>query len=321
MYLWASKSAARNFNWPSAPATARPVDFRRADVRRTKGQGDPAADRDHRPRVDRAPPPDGPSASASAGRSMRKKGGRSSVIRSKAGPISPWPTGAARLWACRPRFPTTPTPPGWPRPCSAPAADTASSSTSPSAAASAGLVIDGRVYTGGGGIASEIGHLRPGLNDGDPESTVESRCSGFDLALTGREFAQQQTLATRRRRPAVSLRRAHRTTHRPHDRGRRGCRQRRGTSDLRRCAETLGWAVAQMITLVAPQIVVMGGGVSLAGETLFFAPLRRKWPVGSSRRWQSPTRSFRPRLGEEVVVHGALAVARFASRETSVAME
>ena len=40
--------------------------------------------------------------------------------------------------------------------------------------------------------------------------------------------------------------------------------------------QTLGWAIAQMITLVAPEVVVMGGGVPLAGEALFFAPLRRE---------------------------------------------
>src|SRR5205823_1386337 len=41
------------------------------------------------------------------------------------------------------------------------------------------LVIDGRVYGGGGGIASEIGHLRPGLDADRPQATVESVASGF----------------------------------------------------------------------------------------------------------------------------------------------
>ena len=31
-----------------------------------------------------------------------------------------------------------------------------------------------------------------------------------------------------------------------------------------------------MITLLSPQVVVVGGGVPLAGETLFFTPLRQE---------------------------------------------
>ncbi len=65
-----------------------------------------------------------------------------------------------------------------------------------------------------------------------------------------------------------------------------------------------------MITLVAPQVVVIGGGVPLAGETVFFAPLRQQ-----VARYVFPplahSYSIVPAaLGEEVVVHGALAVAR-----------
>ena len=65
-----------------------------------------------------------------------------------------------------------------------------------------------------------------------------------------------------------------------------------------------------MITLVAPQVVVIGGGVPLAGEAVFFAPLRQQ-----VARYVFPplahSYSIVPaELGEEVVVHGALAVAR-----------
>ena len=50
------------------------------------------------------------------------------------------------------------------------------------------LVVDGRVYSGGHGIASEIGHLRPGLDAGDPHATVESFASGFGIAAAGRAW-------------------------------------------------------------------------------------------------------------------------------------
>ena len=73
--------------------------------------------------------------------------------------------------------------------------------------------------------------------------------------------------------------------------------------------EALGWAIAQTITLLAPEVVVVGGGVSLAGEQLFFAPLRKQ-----VERYVFPplaeSYEIRPaELGELVVVQGALALA------------
>ena len=74
------------------------------------------------------------------------------------------------------------------------------------------------------------------------------------------------------------------------------------------CA-ALGWGIAQAITLTSPEVVVVGGGVSLMDESLFLAPLR-----GEVARYVFPPLAgkyeIRPAaLGEAVVVHGALAVA------------
>jgi glucokinase len=71
----------------------------------------------------------------------------------------------------------------------------------------------------------------------------------------------------------------------------------------------MGWAIAQVVTLVAPEVVVLGGGVSLIGEPHWFSPIR--WyaekfvfpPLAGSYR------IIPAMLGEEVVVHGALALA------------
>ena len=72
----------------------------------------------------------------------------------------------------------------------------------------------------------------------------------------------------------------------------------------------LGWGIAQLITLVAPEVVVVGGGVSLVGEEVFFAPLR-----AAVHRFVFPPlrdvyRLVPAELRESVVVHGALALAR-----------
>jgi glucokinase len=171
------------------------------------------------------------------------------------------------------------------------------------------LVLDGQVYLGGQGIASELGHLRPGPQADRPDHTVESIASGFGLAARGRAILEE----------------------RPHDPAAAALSERCGSQPERlsgrmvvdaaaagdplaqdifhRGLETLGWAIAQAITLVAPQVVVVGGGVPLAGETLFFEPLRREVaryvfpPLAQSYQLVPAA------LGEEVVVHGALAIA------------
>ena len=81
-------------------------------------------------------------------------------------------------------------------------------------------------------------------------------------------------------------------------------------SRLAHATETLGWGIAQVITLLAPQVVVVGGGVSLMPESLFIEPLEQAVadfvlpPLAQSYRLE------RAMLGEEVVVHGALALCR-----------
>ena len=80
-------------------------------------------------------------------------------------------------------------------------------------------------------------------------------------------------------------------------------------SILRDGCRVLGWAIAQTITLLAPEVVVVGGGVSLMGETLFFAPLR-----AAVRQYIFPPLAdsytiVPAALGELVVVHGAIALA------------
>ncbi|MFO7905609.1 MAG: ROK family protein [Pirellulaceae bacterium] len=72
----------------------------------------------------------------------------------------------------------------------------------------------------------------------------------------------------------------------------------------------MGWGIAQVITPLAPETVVVGGGVSLIGETCFL------WPLGREiARYVFPPLAdsyevVPAQLGELVVVHGALALAK-----------
>ena len=78
---------------------------------------------------------------------------------------------------------------------------------------------------------------------------------------------------------------------------------------ISKACRVLGWAISQAATLLAPEIVIIGGGVSLAGEKVFFEPVRE-----SAGDYTFPPLSgsydiVPAQLGEEVVLYGALAVA------------
>jgi glucokinase len=172
------------------------------------------------------------------------------------------------------------------------------------------LVIDGRIYGGGQGVASEIGHLRPGLDADDSHATVESYSSGFGIAAAGQKWLQ--TAGPHDPAAADMLSRCGGRIEQLSgrmvvDAAAAGNAAAQGI--FAHALQTLGWAVAQMITLIAPQVVVIGGGVPLAGETMFFAPLRREVARYVFPPLANSYAIVPAALGEEVVVHGALAVA------------
>ena len=207
-----------------------------------------------------------------------------------------------------------------------------------------GFVKQGALHGAGRPASAEIGHLRPGLHADRPDATVESLASGLGIAeaakmrLSGAVAVpfHGESPGTRRRRGAVD---EPTTAERWEEECRSDLLERAGgdvenvtarlvgqaaadgnqlaVEVLNRSCLVLGWAVAQMITLLAPEVVVVGGGVSLLGEELFFAPLR-----DAVRRYVFPplVESYEivpAALGEWVVVHGAIALAA-ASLESSL---
>lgn len=79
--------------------------------------------------------------------------------------------------------------------------------------------------------------------------------------------------------------------------------------------KALGWAIAQVVTLLSPEVVVIGGGVSLAGEKAFFEPLRIEVTRYVFEPLLDSYAIVPAALGEEVVVHGAIAAACDALRK------
>lgn len=187
-----------------------------------------------------------------------------------------------------------------------------------------GLVIDGRIHGTDRPAAAEIGHLRPGLAATDAHATIESIASGWGIAATARacltnERERLQDRLLPNGRPQLSetdqsdlLNRCGQDPQnlttlmigQAATDGNQGARAIFTTA-----TDVLGWGIAQVMALVDPDIVVVGGGVSLTGEDLFYGPLRESVarylfpPIGND--WQVVA----PVLDEEVVVHGAVALA------------
>ncbi|MEZ6071793.1 MAG: ROK family protein [Pirellulales bacterium] len=155
-------------------------------------------------------------------------------------------------------------------------------------------------------------HLRPGLNATDPHDILEARAAGWGIAATCRRAIADASGSTDARALmdvcAGDVERL--TTKQVAAAAADGNALARAVLDSAWTA--LGWGIAQLITLVSPEVVVIGGGVSLIGEDAFFAPVRR-----AARQYVFPPVADQfeivpAALGEEVVIHGALALARAA---------
>ena len=72
----------------------------------------------------------------------------------------------------------------------------------------------------------------------------------------------------------------------------------------------LAEAICQVIALLCPRRIVIGGGVSLMGEELLFEPLRKLVAERVFKPFADCYDIVPAALGEEVVVHGALALAK-----------
>jgi glucokinase len=172
-----------------------------------------------------------------------------------------------------------------------------------------GFVINGTSDGTGRPAIAEIGHLRVGLDAGELDGTVEAFASGRGI---------ERAMRNRLRVPQKTEEMSEILTLCAGDVDSLTARQIaqlaiEGNSlalDVwQQAIKALGWGIAQTITLLAPQVVVVGGGVSLSGEELFFTPLRQSVrqlvfpPLVGSYEILPAT------LGEEVVLHGALALA------------
>ena len=171
-----------------------------------------------------------------------------------------------------------------------------------------GLVVDGRIYRGGLGLgALELGHLRP--DPTDPSATLESIASGWGIA----SHARRRVLETSRPGPlpadwldreiigAIDGQAVARAA---------SAGDGLALAVLGEAASALGRSLGLAATLLAPSRIVLGGGVSLLSEGLWWTPVRAAIEATIFPPYRGRFDVVPAGLGEEVVVHGALALAR-----------
>ena len=173
-----------------------------------------------------------------------------------------------------------------------------------------GLVLDGALFGSDRPAIAEIGHLRPGLEATEPTQTIESIASGRGIEAGIREVLAKSPANDRHAASLLEICNRdprHLTGKLVADAAATGNPLARRVID--RACQALGWGIAQVITLLAVEVVIVGGGVSLAGEAVFFAPLRRHVHQYVFPPLRSSYEIVSAQLGEEVVVHGAVAMA------------
>ncbi len=148
-----------------------------------------------------------------------------------------------------------------------------------------GLIQNGRIHPGVGKGAAEIGHLTQGPNG----TILEHKASGWGiqnryLKASGTNRTVQQIAEQAKTGDLVAK------------------------EVLQGAIKDLAWGLCQVICLICPKRIVIGGGVSLLGEDAFFEPLRKEVSQQVFRPYLGLTDILPAVLGEEVVLHGALAL-------------
>ena len=127
------------------------------------------------------------------------------------------------------------------------------------------IVIRGRLYGGSHGVAAEIGHLRPGPEALRPDQDLEAVASGWGITASLRARMQSASGPDARDvldRCGGSLDGLN--TKIIAEAARAGNPLAAG--ELDRACRTIGWALAQVITILSPSVVVMGGGHADDGD-------------------------------------------------------
>jgi glucokinase-like ROK family protein len=135
----------------------------------------------------------------------------------------------------------------------------------------AGLLLDGKIYRGATGSAGEIGHLT--IDENGPQCTcgnygcVEAYAGGKAIARAAREAVQKGLRTQLSALPLEAI-----TALEVANAARRG--DFLSQQIIERAGEHLGIAIAGVVNLFNPSVIIIGGGVAQIGD-LYLEPVRR----------------------------------------------
>ncbi len=169
-----------------------------------------------------------------------------------------------------------------------------------------GLIVDGQIYTGAGKGATEVGHLLiTQKSDGLwQQDILEHFASGWAIQKYAREKlaagapSSLQSFSPNFKNLTTQDVATAAQSNDPF-----------AQSVLHRAISALAQAICQVIVLLCPKRIIIGGGVSLIGEKLLFQPLRQMVDNQVFKPFKDLTEIVPAQLGEEMVVHGAIALA------------
>ena len=170
------------------------------------------------------------------------------------------------------------------------------------------ILIDGRLYRGADGAAGELGHVTVDL-DG-PQCTCSNR-GCLETFVSGPALAREGALAAQAQPESELGRAAARgvavTGELVTDLAKRG--DPHATAVLAAVGERLGAGLVGIVNSFNPELVVIGGGVSRAGD-LLLEPARRVVAERALRPSGTTARIVRASLGEDAGLVGAALLAR-----------
>ncbi len=179
-----------------------------------------------------------------------------------------------------------------------------------------GFIINGEIYRGCGRGSAEIGHLQfQTYWIKDPQHVFSSTPETLEQLASGWGIAESAKRCVFNERPIRSILYA-----RALDPSRRLTAKdvvdavQQGDAFAESILNTsigyLADGICHVIALLCPRRIVIGGGVALMGEELLFQPLRRMVSERVFKPFSGLTDIVPAALGEEVVVHGSIALAR-----------
>lgn len=169
-----------------------------------------------------------------------------------------------------------------------------------------GILLDGKIYHGVLGTAGEIGHVTVS-QDGPPCKCGNYGC--LEAMASGRAIAQRARMAVQANQPTTlaALNHGHQLTARDVSRAAQAgdAVSQQLLSDAGR---HIGSALASLVNLLNPGLIIIGGRVAEAGVYIL-DPIREAVKQRSLRASYDATRILPAALGEQSVAMGAVALA------------